>query len=64
LLQVALGLSESYFILVGHSRGGLIARKYLEKAYNERIKMLITIGTPHHGSNIARWFKFFQKLEE
>jgi pimeloyl-ACP methyl ester carboxylesterase len=62
VLQVALGLSESYVILVGHSRGGLIARKYLEKAYNERVKMLITIGTPHHGSNIARWFKFFPKI--
>jgi pimeloyl-ACP methyl ester carboxylesterase len=41
-------------ILVGHSRGGLIARKYLEER-NEFIRGFITIATPHHGTTMAKW---------
>lgn len=39
--------------LVGHSRGGLIARKFMERTRPE-IKALITISTPHAGSAIAK----------
>ncbi|UCF87050.1 MAG: alpha/beta fold hydrolase [Nitrospiraceae bacterium] len=40
-------------VLIGHSRGGLIARKYMETKDPE-IKALITISTPHAGSSIAK----------
>jgi pimeloyl-ACP methyl ester carboxylesterase len=40
-------------VLIGHSRGGLIARKYMESK-DPGIKALITISTPHLGSSIAR----------
>jgi len=40
-------------IFVCHSRGGLIARKFLEET-NIPLKTLITLATPHHGTSMAR----------
>lgn len=46
-------LTKKGIILIGHSRGGLIGRKYLlEKDHS--IKGLITISTPHKGTSIAK----------
>jgi len=44
-------------ILIGHSRGGLIARKYLLESGDRRVKALITIATPHRGSTMAEWVR-------
>lgn len=46
---------EPRLALVGHSMGGLVAREWTEDASlsNQRIAALITIGTPHGGSNWA-----------
>jgi len=43
-------------VLVCHSLGGLIARAYLEKSSlsSEFITKVITLGTPHKGSSIAK----------
>lgn len=41
-------------ILIGHSRGGLIARKYLA-ASDKRVRVQITLATPHKGSGMAQW---------
>lgn len=42
-------------ILVGYSMGGLAARAYLCKRYTDHhVKRLITIGTPHLGSAMAK----------
>lgn len=41
-------------ILVGHSMGGLIARSYLARHGNVRVARLITLSTPHQGSELAR----------
>ncbi len=40
-------------ILIGHSRGGLLARKYLEKE-TAPVRGLITLATPHRGTSMAR----------
>ncbi len=40
-------------IFIAHSRGGLIARKVME-SLRIRCEALITVGTPHHGSSMAR----------
>ncbi|MBW1807964.1 MAG: alpha/beta fold hydrolase [Deltaproteobacteria bacterium] len=41
--------------LVGHSMGGLIARYLIERSgYLDRIRTIITIGTPHLGSALCR----------
>jgi triacylglycerol esterase/lipase EstA (alpha/beta hydrolase family) len=42
--------------LIAHSMGGLVARAYLRRFGATRIEQLITIGTPHHGSMLARTF--------
>lgn len=52
---------SSSIIIVGHSRGGLAARAYLQSIENPDIKFgLLTIGTPHSGSPFGRikgWFE-------
>ncbi len=43
-------------VLVGHSMGGLVARACLrDPAARARIAKIVTLGTPHHGSILARW---------
>lgn len=42
------------FHVVGHSKGGLIARQYVQfHGGDQRVKSLITLGTPHHGTPTA-----------
>jgi pimeloyl-ACP methyl ester carboxylesterase len=41
-------------VLVGHSMGGLIARAYLRDHGAARVARVITLGSPHHGSALAR----------
>jgi pimeloyl-ACP methyl ester carboxylesterase len=44
--------------LVGHSRGGLLIRKLLKEspplAGVERVRWVVTLHSPHHGSDMAR----------
>ena len=40
-------------ILVGHSRGGLCIRKYLDIYTNSEIEKIITLSTPHKGSQLT-----------
>lgn len=44
-------------ILVGHSMGGLAIREYLRNYYNSDVAKVVTIGTPHLGSNAAEMHK-------
>ncbi|MEW6585604.1 MAG: alpha/beta fold hydrolase [Nitrospirota bacterium] len=48
-------------ILIGHSRGGLIARKYLMNDAAS-IQALITISTPHKGSSVAKLAKYVSPI--
>jgi len=48
-------------VLIGHSRGGLIARKFLQHS-NAMILGIITIGTPHKGSSMAKWAEYISPL--
>lgn len=51
-------------VLLGHSRGGLAARAYLQdtapSAAKQSIAGLITTGTPHAGSRLARFYKYIE----
>lgn len=47
---------------IGHSRGGLIARKYLLDGGNKGIAGLITLGCPHAGSKLAMYTAYLQPL--
>ncbi len=53
VIKVAKELSKDGIIIVGHSRGGIIARKYLMKK-DRLIRGLVTISSPHKGSSIAK----------
>ncbi len=46
--------SAESFVLVGHSMGGLAARAYLRRHGGAHVAKLITLGTPHHGTELAR----------
>lgn len=49
-----LGFSARKVDAVGHSMGGLLARRYLKSpTYRDDIRRLITINTPHWGSQSA-----------
>lgn len=41
-------------ILVGHSMGGLVSRAYLRRSGKARVAKLVTLGSPHHGSHLAK----------
>jgi triacylglycerol lipase len=41
-------------ILIAHSMGGLVSRQYLQDRGSARIAQLITLGSPHHGTRIAK----------
>jgi triacylglycerol lipase len=42
-------------ILVGHSMGGLVARAYLRRHGTSQVVLLVTLGTPHGGSELAKF---------
>jgi hypothetical protein len=41
--------------LVGHSMGGLISRLYKTEFNSQKVKKIVTLGTPHAGSHIAKF---------
>jgi len=48
-------------VLIGHSRGGLIARRFLQESVAP-IRGVITIAAPHKGSSVAKWVVFVAPL--
>lgn len=46
---------HSKIIIVAHSMGGLAMRAYLRDHGSDRIAKAITLGTPHHGTALARF---------
>lgn len=61
MLQVRRVFPERPTALIGHSRGGLIARKYMELK-SPQIKALITIASPHDGSSLSNIGKYLPFL--
>ena len=50
------GYAVSKFDLLGHSMGGILARQYLQSSqYQNNIHKLITLNTPHSGSQMANF---------
>jgi pimeloyl-ACP methyl ester carboxylesterase len=54
LNQIAQTVSATKVILAAHSRGGLAARAYLQRAPAPSKLALLTIGTPHQGTPFGR----------
>lgn len=61
LEQVRINFPGKSAAIVGHSRGGLIARKFMERKVPE-IKAMITISSPHAGSSLSRFGKYLYPL--
>jgi alpha/beta hydrolase fold len=60
-VQLATGAHQ--VILIGHSMGGLVARAYLRRYGAGKVRRLVTIGAPHHGSMHA-WMMFGTSLSQ
>lgn len=51
-LEAATGMAP---VVVAHSMGGLVTRRWLLDAGLARVHHVITLGTPHGGTALARW---------
>ena len=52
--RVRASTDNATVLIVAHSMGGLVSRAYLRRYGDAYIERLITIGTPHYGSVLAR----------
>lgn len=41
-------------VIVAHSMGGLVARAWLRRFGASRVARIVTLGTPHHGTDLAQ----------
>lgn len=48
--------------LIAHSRGGLIARSFLQAQQAADIVGCITLGSPHHGTELASFSRFLRPV--
>lgn len=51
-IRIATGADK--LVILAHSMGGLVARAYLRKHGTQHVAKLITLGTPHQGTEMAR----------
>ena len=52
--EVCVATGAGQVVLVAHSMGGLVCRSYLARHGGGRVERLITIASPHSGSELAR----------
>ncbi len=52
--EICAATGADKLVIVAHSMGGLAARACLRKHGARRVAKLITLGTPHHGTALAR----------
>jgi len=58
VMAEALGHTRAGLVLIGHSRGGLVARAALDRRATGaagQVRALVTLSSPHRGSTLARW---------
>jgi pimeloyl-ACP methyl ester carboxylesterase/Mg-chelatase subunit ChlD len=58
--------SDTKFDIVAHSMGGLLTRYYLQQHpdVRKKVRRVITIGTPHHGSPVAMFNRLADMLDD
>lgn len=49
------GIVSSRYDLVGYSMGGILSRLYCQNINRKGVNRIITINTPHYGSELADW---------
>ena len=60
----AYGIVATKFDLVGHSMGGILSRKYAQEVCPDSVNRIITLDTPHHGSEIPEKREKFLRIVE
>lgn len=55
--MAALGIISSKYDLVGHSMGGILTRLYAQNVNADAVNRIITLDTPHHGSQLAKAYR-------
>ncbi len=53
IAEIRAATGATLVTLVTHSMGGLVARSYLRRYGGAAVRLLVTIGAPHHGSRHA-----------
>lgn len=53
--EVCVATGAQQLVLIGHSMGGLVCRSYLARYGIGKVSRLITLATPHQGSQLARY---------
>ena len=56
-----IGIASTKYDMIGHSMGGILERLYNQEIDNEHTNKLITLNTPHYGSQLG---DYFIELEE
>lgn len=51
------GIVSSAYDIVGHSMGGILARKYAQEIDQKSVNRIITMNTPHSGSPLAKIYE-------
>lgn len=57
------GIIAKKVALVGHSMGGILARLHVQYVNNQNVYKVITVNTPHSGSQIGDFVRGSKKLE-
>lgn len=55
IAEVLAATGAPQVILVGHSMGGVAARAYLRRYGADKVARLISLGSPHRGTHLARF---------
>ncbi len=52
--EVLAATGAAQVILIGHSMGGLVLRAYLRRHGRDKVARIVTLGSPHQGTRLAR----------
>lgn len=56
LMNVAAAYPDQQIDIIAHSMGGILSRSALQNPYlAQRLRRLVTLGSPHRGTYLARW---------
>ncbi len=58
------GILSSKYDIVGHSMGGILARKYAQEVNPDGVNRIITFNTPHSGSQFGDIFNIDNKISD
>lgn len=59
-----IGIASTKYDMIGHSMGGILERLYIQQIDNKHTFKLITLNTPHFGSNIGNVIMALDNIEQ